>query len=79
MWAAGLMEGLMWRAVDGAGQLKYPNFTEIVNQLMPFYWMRVAGGALYLTGAVMMAYNFVLTARGGRGGETPAQATSVAA
>jgi cbb3-type cytochrome oxidase subunit 1 len=78
MWAAGLMEGLMWRAVDGAGQLKYPNFTEIVNQLMPFYWMRVAGGALYLTGAVMMAWNFVLTARGGARGRRPAPRRSVA-
>jgi cytochrome c oxidase cbb3-type subunit I/II len=67
MWAAGLMEGLMWRGVDAAGQLKYPNFVEIVNQLDPFYWMRVGGGALYLLGAIMMAYNFVLTARAARG------------
>jgi hypothetical protein len=37
------------------GQLAYPNFTEIVNQLMPFYWLRVIGGSMYLTGAVMMA------------------------
>lgn len=65
MWAAGLMEGLMWRAVDDMGQLRYPNFTEIVNQLMPFYWMRLAGGVLYLVGAIMMAWNFILTARGG--------------
>ncbi|MEP6475267.1 MAG: cytochrome-c oxidase, cbb3-type subunit I, partial [Gemmatimonadota bacterium] len=26
MWAAGLTEGLEWRAVDAAGQLKYPSF-----------------------------------------------------
>jgi cytochrome c oxidase cbb3-type subunit I/II len=73
MWAAGLMEGLMWRAVDGAGQLKYPNFTEIVLQLQPFYWMRLVGGVLYLTGAVMMAWNFVLTARGTPTGPAPAR------
>jgi cbb3-type cytochrome oxidase subunit 1 len=66
MWAAGLMEGLMWRAVDGAGQLKYASFVEIVNQLDPFYWLRVVGGTLYLTGAIMMAINFVLTARAAR-------------
>jgi cytochrome c oxidase cbb3-type subunit I/II len=66
MWAAGLMEGLMWRAVDDAGQLKYPNFVEIVNQLDPFYWLRFVGGTLYLTGAVLMAINFVLTVRAAR-------------
>jgi cytochrome c oxidase cbb3-type subunit I/II len=71
MWAAGLTEGLTWRAVDGAGQLQYPNFTEIVHQLQPFYVLRLAGGVLYLTGAVMMAWNFVLTARGGRGDSIP--------
>jgi cytochrome c oxidase cbb3-type subunit I/II len=79
MWAAGLMEGLMWRAVDGAGQLQYPNFTEIVAQLEPFYWMRLLGGVLYLTGALLMAWNFVLTARGSRGSPAPAEAAAVAA
>jgi cytochrome c oxidase cbb3-type subunit I len=74
MWAAGLMEGLMWRAVDSAGQLSYPNFTEIVNQLQPFYLLRLLGGVLYLVGAMMMAWNFILTARGGPGAESPAAA-----
>jgi cbb3-type cytochrome c oxidase subunit I len=64
MWIAGLMEGLMWRAVDGAGQLMYPNWVEIVVQLNPFYWLRLAGGLLYLAGAILMAWNFVLTIRG---------------
>ncbi len=63
MWAAGLMEGLMWRATDAAGQLKYPNFIEIVTQLKPFFWLRVAGGTLYLTGVIMMAWNIALTVR----------------
>jgi cytochrome c oxidase cbb3-type subunit I/II len=79
MWAAGLMEGLMWRAVDGAGQLTYPNFTEIVNQLQPFYLLRLVGGVLYLAGAVMMAWNFLLTARGGPEGDVPAVAEPAAA
>lgn len=63
MWAAGLTEGLMWRAVDDAGQLKYPNFVEIVHQLDPFYWLRFVGGTLYLLGAVLMLVNFILTIR----------------
>ncbi|HSJ16276.1 MAG TPA: cytochrome-c oxidase, cbb3-type subunit I [Longimicrobiales bacterium] len=71
MWAAGLMEGLMWRALDGAGQLKYPNFVEIVNQLDPFYWLRFVGGLLYLAGVVLMAVNFVLTVRAARAASLP--------
>jgi cytochrome c oxidase cbb3-type subunit I/II len=63
MWAAGLTEGLEWRALDSAGQLKYPNFVDIVHQLSPFYWLRLLGGLLYLAGAIMMAWNFILTIR----------------
>jgi cytochrome c oxidase cbb3-type subunit I/II len=62
MWAAGLTEGLEWRALDTAGQLKYPNFVDIVHQLNPFYWLRVVGGAMYLIGVVMMAWNFIRSA-----------------
>jgi cbb3-type cytochrome c oxidase subunit I len=64
MWAGGLTEGLMWRALDDAGQLKYPNFVAIVDQLHPFYWLRVAGGTMYLVGAIMMGWNFIRTVRG---------------
>jgi cbb3-type cytochrome c oxidase subunit I len=63
MWAAGLTEGLMWRALDDAGQLRYPNFVAIVDQLHPFYWMRLVGGTMYLVGAVMMLWNFLRTVR----------------
>jgi cytochrome c oxidase cbb3-type subunit I/II len=64
MWAAGLTEGLEWRAYDAAGQLKYPNFVDIVHQLQPFYWLRLAGGLLYLAGVIMMAWNLFQTMRG---------------
>ena len=66
MWAAGLTEGLTWRALDAAGQLKYANWVEIVAQLRPFYWLRFTGGSLYLLGAILMATNFVLTIRAAR-------------
>jgi cytochrome c oxidase cbb3-type subunit I/II len=72
MWAAGLTEGLMWRAFDDAGLLKYPNFVEIVAQLRPFYWLRLLGGLLYLTGAVMMMINVFQTIA--RPGAAPAPA-----
>ncbi|HSD32513.1 MAG TPA: cytochrome-c oxidase, cbb3-type subunit I [Gemmatimonadales bacterium] len=64
MWAAGLTEGLEWRAFDDAGQLRYPNFVDIVHQLAPFYWLRLAGGLLYFTGAIMLAVNFFKTITG---------------
>jgi cytochrome c oxidase cbb3-type subunit I/II len=63
MWAGGLTEGLFWRAIDVNGQLKYPNFVYIVEKLAPFYWIRLAGGTLFLTGVVLMAVNFITSAR----------------
>ena len=64
MWAAGLMEGLQWRALNDAGQLAHPMFLDITRRLSPFLWLRLLGGALYLAGAVLMAINFWKTIRG---------------
>jgi cytochrome c oxidase cbb3-type subunit I/II len=63
IYAAGLYQGLMWRAFDSAGMLAKPDFIETVTRLMPFYWLRVVGGALYLTGAVSCLVNLVMTWR----------------
>jgi cbb3-type cytochrome oxidase subunit 1 len=63
MWVAGLTEGLQWRALNAGGQLQNPIFLDIVNRLMPYYWMRLLGGVLYLTGAVMFLFNLVVTIR----------------
>jgi len=57
---AGITQGLMWRAIDGNGVLVY-DFVETVTRLMPFYWIRVLGGSLYITGTVMCAINLVMT------------------
>jgi cbb3-type cytochrome oxidase subunit 1 len=72
MWAAGLTEGLEWRGFDDAGQLKYPNFVDIVHQLAPFYWLRLLGGLMYLTGAIMMAVNLYKTVNGPTAAQVPA-------
>jgi len=64
MWAAGLMEGLQWRALNDAGQLANPLFIDITARLQPFLWLRLLGGTMYLTGAIMMAHNFWKTIRG---------------
>jgi cytochrome c oxidase cbb3-type subunit I/II len=50
----------MWRAFTEDGNLAY-QFIETVTRLMPFYWVRVIGGTLYLVGAVMLLMNLVMT------------------
>jgi cytochrome c oxidase cbb3-type subunit I/II len=63
IYVAGITQGLMWRAFNSEGVLAYGSFIETVMRLMPFYWMRVLGGLLYLSGAVMLALNLFMTWR----------------
>ena len=56
MWVAGIMQGLMWRAYTSLGFLEY-SFVETVAAMHPFYVIRALGGALFLIGALIMAYN----------------------
>jgi cytochrome c oxidase cbb3-type subunit I/II len=61
IYVAGLTQGLMWRAIDSGGNLSYPDFVDTVVVLMPMYWLRVLGGVLYLSGAVLLGINCVKT------------------
>jgi cytochrome c oxidase cbb3-type subunit I/II len=63
IYAAGLTQGLMFRAFDDAGRLAYPDFIETTMRLIPMYWVRVLGGALYLTGVVLCGINMLMTWR----------------
>jgi cytochrome c oxidase cbb3-type subunit 1 len=65
MWIAGVMQGLMWRAVNADGTLTY-SFIESVARTYPFYYVRLIGGALFLTGMLIMAYNVWKTVAGTR-------------
>ena len=65
MWIAGVMQGLMWRAVNPDGTLTF-SFVESVKATYPFYAIRLLGGLLYLAGMLVMAWNVVMTARAGR-------------
>ena len=56
MWVSGIMQGLMWRSYNSLGFLEY-SFIETVQQMHPFYEIRALGGALFLTGTLIMAYN----------------------
>jgi cytochrome c oxidase cbb3-type subunit 1 len=65
MWIAGVMQGLMWRAVNADGTLTY-SFVESLEAMYPFYTVRLLGGLLYLTGMFIMAYNVWKTIAGGK-------------
>ncbi|MGO9134776.1 MAG: cytochrome-c oxidase, cbb3-type subunit I [Methylovirgula sp.] len=60
MWVAGIMEGLMWRAYTSLGFLEY-SFVETVEAVHPLYIVRALGGGMFLIGAIIMAYNLVMT------------------
>ena len=65
MWIAGVMQGLMWRAVNHDGTLTY-SFVESVAAMHPFYIVRALGGVFYLTGMLFMAYNLWKTISGAK-------------
>ncbi|RYF35905.1 MAG: cytochrome-c oxidase, cbb3-type subunit I, partial [Comamonadaceae bacterium] len=65
MWIAGVMQGLMWRAVNPDGTLAY-TFAESVKATYPFYAVRLLGGLCYLSGMVIMAWNVWMTVVSGR-------------
>jgi len=63
MWVAGIMQGLMWRAYNELGFLSF-SFIETVEAMHPFYLIRLLGGVLFLIGALIMAFNLWMTAKG---------------
>ena len=65
MWIAGVAQGLMWRAANPDGTLTY-SFAQVVATMHPFYGIRLAGGALFFSGMLMMAYNVWRTVGVGR-------------
>ena len=65
MWIAGVMQGLMWRAVNPDGTLVYSS-VESVKATFPYYVVRLLGGLLYLSGMLIMAWNVVMTVKGGK-------------
>ena len=65
MWISGIMQGLMWRAINNDGTLTY-SFVESVQAMHPFYIVRASGGALFLTGMLIMAYNLTKTIAQGK-------------
>ncbi len=72
MWIAGVMQGLMWRAVNDDGTLTY-SFVESLEATFPYYVVRLLGGLLYLFGMLVMLYNTIKTISGAKSPEAVPQ------
>ncbi len=70
LWIAGVMQGLMWRAVNADGTLTY-SFIQSIEQSYPFYVVRLIGGTLFLVGMFIMAYNAWKTIKAGESVDAP--------
>jgi cytochrome c oxidase cbb3-type subunit 1 len=70
MWIAGVMQGLMWRAVNPDGTLTY-SFVESVKATYPYYAIRLLGGLLFLSGMLIMGWNVWKTVKGQRAFDAP--------
>ena len=73
MWIAGVMQGLMWRAVNEDGTLTY-SFIESVKATYPFYVIRLVGGTMYLAGMFVMLWNVIKTIGAGKSVSDPVPA-----
>jgi len=62
MWVNGITQGLMWRAINDDGTLTY-SFVEALQASHPGFVVRFAGGVLFLSGMLLMAYNTWRTVR----------------
>ena len=73
MWVNGITQGLMWRAVNEDGTLTY-SFVEALEASHPGYLVRMIGGAFFVTGMLLMAYNTFRTVRAAKASEYDAAA-----
>ncbi|HBM43398.1 MAG: cytochrome-c oxidase, cbb3-type subunit I [Pseudomonadota bacterium] len=62
MWVNGIMQGLMWRAINADGTLMY-TFVESVEASGPGYIVRMIGGLFWVTGMLIMAFNVYMTVK----------------
>ncbi|MCG9910102.1 MAG: cytochrome-c oxidase, cbb3-type subunit I [Flavobacteriales bacterium] len=65
MYWAGFTQSLNWSRFNEDGTLVFGNFLETVLAIKNMYILRSFGGFLFLTGAIIMGYNLVMTARKG--------------
>ena len=73
MWVNGITQGLMWRAVNEDGTLTY-SFVEALEASHAGYVVRMIGGAFFVAGMLLMAYNTFRTVRAAKPAEYEAAA-----
>jgi cytochrome c oxidase cbb3-type subunit 1 len=73
MWVSGITQGLMWRAINSDGTLTY-SFVEALEASHPGFIVRMVGGAIFLIGVLLMAYNTWRTVRSAQPAEIAAAA-----
>ncbi|MGN0921974.1 MAG: cytochrome-c oxidase, cbb3-type subunit I [Cellvibrio sp.] len=78
MWINGIGQGLMWRAFNPDGSLTY-SFIETVVFSHNGYIMRVIGGAFFLSGMLVMAYNTYRTVKSSNQGAAVVQPSAAQA
>ena len=70
MWVAGITQGLMWREYGADGYL-VNSFAETIAAIRPMFLLRALGGLLYLSGALVFAWNIAMTIAGRIRAEKP--------
>jgi len=73
LWISGVMQGLMWSAVNADGTLTY-SFVESLQASYPFYLMRFIGGCFFISGMFIMLYNVIKTIKAPAGTLVDSQA-----
>lgn len=76
MWVSGIMQGLMWRAVNQDGTLTY-SFVEALEASYPAYFVRFLGGTIFFVGMLIMAYNVWMTVKTAPKSSTTDQSNAV--
>jgi cytochrome c oxidase cbb3-type subunit I/II len=64
MYFSGWTQGSMWTEFNPDGSLKY-EFVETTSRILYLHVIRGFGGLMYLTGAIIMAWNLIMTVRNG--------------
>ncbi|WP_427963393.1 cytochrome-c oxidase, cbb3-type subunit I [Altererythrobacter sp.] len=70
MWVAGITQGLMWAEYGPDGYLIW-SFVDGVEAIKPMFLLRAFGGALYLSGFLIMLWNVWQTLAGRLRSEAP--------
>jgi cytochrome c oxidase cbb3-type subunit 1 len=61
MWILGIQQGTMWKSISPEdGSLTYTFMESLINNY-PYWKMRTVGGAIFVVGMVVFAFNIVMT------------------